>query len=69
MARVPEVMVVDQDPGARYEVKQLAKHAQLSVTGEAAFGTEAVSLAAELKPDVIICGSFTNPPAGIQRME
>jgi len=69
MARVPEVMVVDQDPQARYEVKQLAKHAQLTVTGEAAFGTEAVSLAAELKPDVIICGMSKPPERSFQTME
>ncbi|TMB95149.1 MAG: response regulator transcription factor, partial [Chloroflexi bacterium] len=69
MARVPEVMVVDQDPQARYEVKQLAKHAQLSVTGEAAFGTEAISLAAELKPDVIICGMSKPAERSFQTME
>jgi pilus assembly protein CpaE len=69
MARVPEVMVVDQDPQARYEVKQLAKQAQLTVTGEAAFGTEAVSLAAELKPDVIICGMSKPPERSFQTME
>src|SRR2546426_11892064 len=69
MARVPEVMVVDQDPQARYEVKQLAKHAQLTVTGEAAFGTEAVSLAAEVKPDVIICGVSKPPERSFQTME
>jgi len=61
MARVPEVLVVDQDPKSRFEVKSLVKAAQLSVAGEAAFGTEAVSLAADSKPDVIVCG-MSNPP-------
>jgi len=61
MARVPEVLVVDQDPKARFEVKSLVKQAQLSVAGEAAFGTEAVSLASDSKPDVIVCG-MSNPP-------
>jgi pilus assembly protein CpaE len=56
MARVPEVLVVDQDPQARFEVKRLVKQAQLTVAGEAAYGTEAVSLASDLKPDVIVCG-------------
>jgi pilus assembly protein CpaE len=69
MARVPEVMVVDQDPQARYEVKHLAKEAQLAVTGEAAFGTEAVALAAEIKPDVIICGMSKPPERSFQTME
>ena len=61
MARVPEVLVVDQDPKARFEVKRLVKQVSLTVAGEAAFGTEAVSLAADSKPDVIICG-LGNPP-------
>ena len=61
MARVPEVLVVDQDPQARFEVGRLVKQAQLTVAGEAAFGTEAISLASETRPDVIICG-MTNPP-------
>lgn len=69
MARVPEVMVVDQDPKARYEVKQLAKQAQLTVAGEAAFGTEAVSLAADVKPDVIVCGISTPPERSLQTIE
>jgi len=69
MARVPEVMVVDQDPKARYEVKQLAKQAQLTVAGEAAFGTEAVSLAADVKPDVIVCGLSTPPERSLQTIE
>jgi pilus assembly protein CpaE len=69
MARVPEVMVVDQDPQARYEVKQLAKEAKLTVAGEAAFGTEAVSLAAEVKPDVIVCGIGRPPERSLQTIE
>ncbi len=69
MARVPEVMVVDQDPKARYEVKQLAKQAHLTVAGEAAFGTEAVSLAADVKPDVIVCGISTPPERSLQTIE
>ena len=56
MARVPEILIVDQDPKARYEVKQLVKQAHLTVAGEAGLGTEAVSLASDAQPDVIICG-------------
>jgi len=62
-------MVVDQDPQARYEVKQLAKEAKLTVAGEAAFGTEAVSLAAEVKPDVIVCGMGRPPERSLQTIE
>jgi len=69
MARVPEIMVIDQDPKARYEVRQLAKQAQVTVVGEAAFGTEAVSLAVEVKPDVIICGTSKPPERCLQTIE
>jgi pilus assembly protein CpaE len=69
MARVPEVLLVDQDPQARYEVKSLVKQAQLSVAGEAAFGTEAVSLASEVKPDVIVCGISVPPERSLQTIE
>ena len=62
-------MAPDQDPQARYEVKQLAKHAQLTIAGEAAFGTEAVSLAAEVKPDVIVCGIGRPPERSLQTIE
>src|SRR3970282_137937 len=56
MARVPAVLLVDQDPQARFELKQLVKQAQLTLAGAAALGTEAVSLAAAAAPDVIVCG-------------
>ncbi len=69
MARVPEVLVVDQDPKARFEVKRLVKQVSLTVAGEAAFGTEAVSLAADSKPDVIICGLGNPPERSIQTIE
>jgi hypothetical protein len=43
MAKVPEVLVVDQDLQARFEVKRLVMQAGLGFAGEAAFGPEAVS--------------------------
>ena len=52
MAKVPEVLLVDQDPKARYELKQLVMQSQLGVAGESSFGTEAVSLATDSRPDV-----------------
>ncbi len=69
MARVPEVLVVDQDPQARFEVRRLVKQAHLTAVGEAAFGTEAVSLASELKPDVIVCGMSKPPERALQTIE
>lgn len=56
MAKIPEVLIIDQDGQARYEVKRLVSRSQFGVSGEAGFGTEAVSLALELKPDVVLCG-------------
>ena len=55
MAKIPEVLIVDQDKQTRYEAKLLVKRSQFSVSGEAGFGTEAVSLAMELKPDLVLC--------------
>lgn len=69
MARVPEVLVVDQDPQARFEVRQLVRAAQLGFAGEAGLGTEAVSLASEMKPDVIICGISNPPERSLQTIE
>ncbi len=69
MARVPEVLVVDQDPQNRFEIKRLVKQGQLAVAGDAAFGTEAVSLAAEVKPDVIMCGMSDPPGRSLQTIE
>ncbi|MDO8616805.1 MAG: AAA family ATPase [Dehalococcoidia bacterium] len=69
MARVPEVLIVDQDPAARFEVKQLVRGAQLGFAGEAGLGTEAVSLASEAKPDVIICGMSRPPARSLQTIE
>ena len=56
MAKTPEVLVVDQNPQVRFEVKRLLKQSQFALAGEAGFGTDAVSLAMETRPDVIICG-------------
>ncbi len=69
MARVPEVLVVDQDPQARFEVKRLVRQIQLTVAGEAAFGTEAVSLASDTQPDVVICGMSKPSERSLQTIE
>jgi pilus assembly protein CpaE len=69
MARVPEVLVVDQDPQARFEVKRLVKQAQLVVAGEASLGTEAVTVATETTPDVIVCGVNNPPERSLQTIE
>jgi pilus assembly protein CpaE len=69
MAKVPEVLVVDQDPQARYELKQMVKQAHLGVAGESSFGTEAVSLASDARPDVIVCGMSDPPERSLRTIE
>src|SRR3990170_7208308 len=69
MAKVPEVLVVDQDPQARFELKQLVRQAQLGFAGEAGLGTDAVSLASDARPDVIICGMSRPPERSLQTIE
>lgn len=54
MARVPAVLIVDQDQDSRFEMKRLVKECHLDIGGEAALGTEAVAMAVERKPDVIL---------------
>jgi pilus assembly protein CpaE len=55
MAKAPEVLIVGQDVQARFEVKRLVRQSQFTINGEAGFGTEAVTLALELKPDLVLC--------------
>ena len=69
MARVPEILVVDQDPQGRFDVKHLVKQAQLGFAGEAGLGTEAVSLASEVTPDVIFCGMSSPPERSLRTIE
>lgn len=52
---MPTVLIVDQNLDRRFKMKQLASEAQLQICGEVGYGAAAVSLAAELKPDVILC--------------
>jgi pilus assembly protein CpaE len=56
MAKIPAVLVVDQDAKSRYDLKKAVKQANFVVAGEAGFGTEAVSTAVEMKPDVVLLG-------------
>jgi pilus assembly protein CpaE len=55
MAKAPEVLIIGQDVQARFEVKKLVRQSQFNISGEAGFGTEAVSLALELEPDLVLC--------------
>ncbi len=54
MARNPRVIVIDQDQIARSEVQKMLALTGFAVLGEAGYGIEAVSLAKEAEPDVVV---------------
>ncbi len=54
MARNPRVIVIDQDQMARSEVQKMLALSGFAVLGEAGYGIEAVSLAKESEPDVVL---------------
>lgn len=56
MAKKPGVFVVDQDPDVRFNVQRLIPQTGFAVSGQASIGTEAVALATETRPDIILCG-------------
>jgi pilus assembly protein CpaE len=54
MARNPRVIVIDQDQMARSEVQKMLALSGFAVLGEGGYGIEAVSLAKETEPDVVV---------------
>ncbi len=56
MAKIPAVFVIDQDQDVRYQVQRLVQGAGFSLSGQAGLGTEAVALAKETRPDILLCG-------------
>jgi pilus assembly protein CpaE len=54
MARNPEIVTVDPELGSRAETKRAAQLAHFTVTGEAGYGVEAVTVARETTPDVFL---------------
>ena len=69
MASVPRVLIVDQDPDARYGARQLVEQAGFQAGGEAGLGTEAVAQASELKPDIVLFGLKEPMARAIQTVE
>ena len=47
-------MVVDEDPNSRVETRKALQRAELEVAGETGFGTRAVSLALDARPDAVL---------------
>lgn len=54
MAKTPSAMVVDQNIQARFEMKQIIRASGLTVGAESGFGIEAVTLAGDTRPDIIL---------------
>ncbi|MDO8616504.1 MAG: AAA family ATPase [Dehalococcoidia bacterium] len=54
MTRNPGVAVIDQDSASRAEIQKLLALSGFAVLGEAGYGIEAVSLAKETGPDVVV---------------
>lgn len=55
--RTPTLLIVDQNVDRRFRVKQLVAETRFQVAGEVGYGAAAVSLATEIRPDVILCGT------------
>ena len=69
MAQIARVCIVDRDPDARYRVQGLIQEAGFSVSGQAGLGTEAVALAKELQPDIVLCGAREPLTRTVQTIE
>jgi DNA-binding NarL/FixJ family response regulator len=53
-ARAARVMLVDDEPGLRRSLKRVLEARGIEVVGEAADGSQAIALAGDLKPEVVI---------------
>lgn len=56
MARNLRILIVDGDRGERAEVRKTLTRARFEVVGDASYGAEALSLARETRPNVILVG-------------
>lgn len=56
MAKVPAVLVIDENEDSRVELRKLLMRAGLAPAGEARYGVSASSAAHELQPDAIVVG-------------
>ena len=56
MAKIPSVFIVDQDPDARFLTGRAVHDVEFATAGEAGLGTEAVALACDSQPDIVLVG-------------
>src|SRR5687767_6227934 len=69
MARNLSVLIVDADTEGRLETLQAAKTAGLDCAGEAAYGSEVMTLAAERRPTFILLALEDPPLRGLATLE
>ncbi len=69
MASVPRVFIIDQDPEVRYQMRRLVEEAGFEPGGDAGHGTEAVALANEQRPQLVLCGLTQPLGRALQTME
>jgi pilus assembly protein CpaE len=54
VAEALKVLIADEDPDSRVNARKAVQRAQLGIAGESGYGTEAVTLAIQTLPDVIL---------------
>ena len=69
MARIPSVFIVDQDPDARFLTGRAVHEVEFATAGEAGLGTEAVALACDKQPDILLVGVKEPVARALQTIE
>jgi len=69
MARTPEAVIIDPDLGTRADIKRALMLAHFTVSGEAGYGIEAVTVAKEQVPDVFVVSAEEPVARALQTIE
>ncbi len=69
MAKTPAAIIIDQDVQARFDMKQVVRASGLTVGAESGYGQEAVNIAGDARPDVIVIGVNEPMERSLQTIE
>ncbi|MGQ9572424.1 MAG: nucleotide-binding protein [Dehalococcoidia bacterium] len=69
MARNPKVIIIDQDPSSRAETQRMLALSGFAVMGAAGYGMEAITLARETTPEVVVVAIEEPMARSLQTME
>jgi pilus assembly protein CpaE len=69
MADTLKVLIADEDPDSRVNTRKAIQRAQLGLSGEVGYGTEAVSLALDARPDIILVAVEEPSPRPLETVE